>query len=255
MHETLSQPWDATLYDARHDFVWRHGESLVDLLVPKAGERILDVGCGTGHLTAKIASAGARVIGLDPSEEMLIQARAAFPALELVRGDARNFHFPEPFDAIFSNAALHWIRPPQEVIRCVHDGLRPGGRFVAEFGGRGNVQAIVAAMTAAAQRLGLPLACPQWFFPGIAEYTGLLESGGLDPTFAVLFDRPTPLQGEEGLHDWVKMFARGALEAIPEDRRAAFLIEVEKSARPTLWGANGWFADYRRLRVVAWRRT
>jgi trans-aconitate methyltransferase len=252
-HKTLSQPWDANLYDGRHAFVWQHGSSLVELLAPQTGERILDLGCGTGHLTARIAAAGANVVGLDHSEEMLVQARSAFPQIDFVLGDARDFSFPGPFDSIFSNAALHWVRPPDQVIRCVHAGLRPGGRFVAEFGGRGNVRAIVDAMRRATERIGLSMAGPEWFFPSISEYTSLLQSGGLEPTFAVLFDRPTPLQGESGLRDWVKMFARSVLDAIPIERREEFLHEVEKSARPELF-EDGWFADYRRLRIVAWRR-
>src|SRR2546423_478698 len=105
---TPGQRWDADLYDDKHAFVWRHGASLVDLLDPKPGERILDLGCGTGHLTAKIAESGATVVGLDHSAEMLNQARAAYPGLEFVRGDARDFAFSEPFDAVFSNAVLHW---------------------------------------------------------------------------------------------------------------------------------------------------
>src|SRR5207302_10671977 len=104
------QTWDAGLYDGRHAFVWKHGASLVGLLAPRPGERVLDLGCGTGHLTAALAAAGAGVVGLDRSEEMLAQARSAYPALEFVCGDARDFRFGEPFDAVFSNAALHWVR-------------------------------------------------------------------------------------------------------------------------------------------------
>src|SRR4051794_7796734 len=122
-----NQRWDADLYDDKHAFVWRHGASLAELLAPKPGERILDLGCGTGHLTAKIAESGARVVGLDHSAEMLAQARAAYPALQFVQGDARNFAFAERFDAIFSNAVLHWVRPPEAPIRCVRDSLRLGG--------------------------------------------------------------------------------------------------------------------------------
>src|SRR5262245_22336955 len=145
-----NQTWDAGLYDGRHAFVWRHGASLVELLAPKPGERVLDLGCGTGHLTARIAEAGAVAVGLDGSAEMLKQARAAYPQLEFVQADARDFRFDEPFDAVFSNAVLHWINEPAAVIRCVRDALKPGGRFVAEFGGRGNVRAVVAALQAAA---------------------------------------------------------------------------------------------------------
>src|SRR5262249_12224499 len=142
----------------------------VDQLAPQPGERILDVGCGTGHLTAQIAQSGASVVGLDNSPEMLTAARAAYPGLEFVQADARQFTFAEPFDAVFSNAALHWVREPQRVIRCIREALKPGGRFVAELGGKGNVQTIAHALRAAAEQLGLPLAESPWYFPGVAEY-------------------------------------------------------------------------------------
>jgi trans-aconitate 2-methyltransferase len=134
-----SQRWDPGLYDDKHAFVWRHGASLIELLAPQPEERILDLGCGTGHLTARIAEAGAAAVGLDHSAEMLTQARQAYPKLHFVEGDARQFAFPEPFDAVFSNAALHWIREPEAVLCSVRKALKHGGRFVAEFGGRDNV--------------------------------------------------------------------------------------------------------------------
>jgi trans-aconitate methyltransferase len=248
-----TQPWDAGLYDDKHAFVWRHGASLVELLAPRPGERVLDLGCGTGHLAARIAAAGAAVVGLDSSAEMLAQARAAHPHLEFVPGDARDFSFPEPFDAVFSNAVLHWVREPGRVVRRVRDALRPGGRFVAELGGRGNVRAVVAALRAAAGRVGVPLDEPLWYFPGVAEYAALLEGAGLEVTFAALFDRPTPLEGPDGLRDWVRMFARPVFDAVPSDRAEEFLREVEEAARSELFREGVWTADYRRLRVVAVR--
>ena len=114
-----TQTWDAGLYDDKHAFVWKHGASLVELLAPRAGERILDLGCGTGHLSAAIAAVGAMVVGLDQSAEMLEQARAAYPQMKFLVGDAREFAFDEPFDAVFSNATLHWVRPPEAVVQRV----------------------------------------------------------------------------------------------------------------------------------------
>ncbi len=245
---TPNQRWDAGLYDDKHAFAWRHGASLVELLDPKPGERILDLGCGTGHLTARIAESGATVVGLDHSAEMLELARAAFPQLEFVQGDARDCTFAEPFDAVFSNAVLHWVRPPEAVVRRVRDVLRPGGRFTAEFGGRGNVRRIEAAMRAAAERLNLPYSGPQWYFPGVAEYASLLEAEGLEVRYAFLFDRPTPLEGASGMRDWVKMFGRSVLDCIPADRREEWLAAVEETVRPELYRDGGWLADYRRLR-------
>jgi trans-aconitate 2-methyltransferase len=184
---------------------------------------------------------------------MLAKARSAFSDLEFVQGDARDFSFAQPFDAIFCNAVLHWVRPPERVIRCVRDALRPGGRFVAELGGRGNVRAIRAAIHTAAARLGIAAQLPPWYFPGIGDYAPLLESAGLEVRFAALFDRPTPLKGADGLKGWVQMFARPTLEAISEQHREEFLSAVEESARSELFRDGGWIADYRRLRVVAVR--
>src|SRR5262245_8473523 len=248
-----AQQWDAGLYEARHAFVWEHGASLVELLAPRPGERVLDLGCGTGHLPARIAEAGASVVGLDASAEMLAQARAAYPALEFVQADARAFLFADPFDAVFSNATLHWIKEPEAVVRRVRDALAVGGRFVAEFGGRGNVQAVLRALRAAAGPMGVVLDEPLWYFPGIAEYAGLLETAGLEVRLAALFDRPTPLAGEAGLRDWLRMFARAVLEAVPPGRHEEFFAAVEAAARPELFRDGGWVADYRRLRVVAAR--
>jgi trans-aconitate methyltransferase len=249
---TPTQSWDAGLYDGRHAFVWRHGAALVEVLAPQPGERVLDLGCGTGHLTAAIAAAGAHVVGLDHSADMLAQARHAYPHLDFLQGDARDFALGQPCDAVFSNAALHWVRPPEAVVRCVYAALKPGGHFVAEFGGHGNVAAVTAALRAAG-RLGVRSEVPAWYFPSVGEYAALLEAVGLEVRSAALFDRPTPLEGPSGLRDWVAMFARSALDAVPAERREEFLRAVEDAARPALYRDGGWFADYRRLRVVAVR--
>jgi trans-aconitate methyltransferase len=247
------QSWDAVMYNERHAYVWRHGASLVELLSPRPGERILDLGCGTGHLTAAIAEVGAAVVGLDQSPEMLSQARSAYPRLEFVEGDARSFSFAEPFDAVFSNAVLHWVQEPEAVVRRVRDALKPSGRFVAEFGGRGNVRAIEDALRVAAGQVGVPLGGSLWYFPSVGEYATLLEGVGLEVRLAVLFDRPTPLEGDSGLRDWVHMFGGPLLRAVPAERREEFLRAVEEAARPALFRNGTWTADYRRLRVVAVR--
>src|SRR5206468_2153174 len=127
-------------YDDKHSFVWKYGKEVLDLLAPREGERILDVGCGTAHLTNQIASRGARVVGLDKSSAMIERARALYPELQLEVADATDFHFDEPFDAVFSNAAIHWMKDQDAVARAVFNALKPGGRFVAEFGGKGNIK-------------------------------------------------------------------------------------------------------------------
>jgi trans-aconitate 2-methyltransferase len=247
----MGNPWDPELYDRKHSFVWKQAASLLELLRPEAGERILDLGCGTGHLTAQIAATGAEVIGLDSSPAMIEQARRSHPQLRFELADARSFTFDTLFDAVFSNAALHWITEPERVIASVHRALKPGGRFVAEFGGQGNVGAIVAALAAAAPRVDAPPFVNRWYFPSIAEYGGLLARSGFDVSHATLLDRPTPLEGEQGLSQWVEMFAGDFLKELSPDRRGRFLAAVEEEARPALYRDGTWFADYRRLRIVA----
>jgi trans-aconitate 2-methyltransferase len=245
--------WDANRYDGHHAFVWQQGAALLELLAPLPGERVLDLGCGTGHLTAQAAAAGAEVVGLDLAPTMIEQARRAYPQLRFVTGDARDFTFDQPFDAVLSNAALHWVKPPEKVIASVARALKPGGRFVAEFGGRGNVRAIADALARGAEAMGIRDWQPNWYFPSLGEYAALLEAGGLETTFATLFDRPTPLQSEDGMRQWVAMFAGGLLDAVPAGAREHFLTRVEAELRPTLYHDGVWHADYRRLRVVAWR--
>jgi trans-aconitate 2-methyltransferase len=243
--------WDSDLYDQKHSFVWKYGESALELLAPRPGERILDLGCGTGHLTAKIAAAGATVHGIDASPAMIEQARQSYPHLHFELADARTFSAAERFDAVFSNAVLHWVKEQVQVIAAVCGALRPGGRFVAELGGKGNVRTIAAALREASRALlGEPVDHP-WYYPSVAEYATLLERGGLEVTFAVLFDRPTPLEGEGGMRHWVEMFGKSFQERVPAERRDEFLRQVEERTRPTLYCDGQWYADYRRLRVVA----
>lgn len=254
MDSTGPARWDSGLYDDRHSFVWKYGASLIDILRPRAGERVLDLGCGTGHLTARIAEAGAEVVGIDSSPEMIAEARRLYPGLSFEVADARDFAFDEPFDAVFSNAVLHWVKPPEEAIACVRRALRPGGRFAAEFGGRGNVATIVASLDAASRAVGLGAWEHPWYYPGIGEYAPLLERAGLEVTDAVLFDRPTALEGPDGLRHWIEMFVRDLVARVPADRREAFFRHVEDAARTHLHRDGTWYADYRRLRVVARRQ-
>jgi trans-aconitate methyltransferase len=246
--------WNASLYDNKHAFVWQYGSDLIEILAPKKGDRILDLGCGTGHLTAKIAQQGAIAIGIDSAPEMILHAQQNYPDLQFTVADGTNFTFNEPFDAVFSNATLHWIKPPQAAIRCIWQALKPEGRFVAEFGGKGNVGAIIAAIDETFQENGylVPLAKDFWYFPSMGEYTTLLEKQGFAVSYAVLFDRPTPLDAnEQGMTNWLEMFARQILTAIPLENRPQILRAIEQKLRPIIYQNNTWIADYRRIRVVA----
>lgn len=242
---------DAALYESRHSFVWNFGADLLPLLDPEPGERILDLGCGTGQLTAKIAESGAHVIGLDRSVEMIGQARQNYPNLEFKLADAVSFAFSGEFDAVFSNAALHWIRQPEKVIRSMASSLRPGGRFVAEFGGKRNVSRLLAAAKPALERRGFEYVNP-WYFPSIGEYAALLERNGFEVSAAWHFDRRTPLdEGASAMRDWIQMFGFGVLAPAPKAEWPAIVDEIEERLRPDLFTEDRWSMDYVRIRVQA----
>jgi trans-aconitate methyltransferase len=247
--------WDAGLYDDKHSFVWKLAAGVLELLGAQSGERILDLGCGTGHLTAKIAETGAQVVGVDRSPEMIRQAKEKYPSLRFEVMDAREIQLEGKFDAVFSNATLHWIKEPERVIAGIRELLRPGGRFVAEFGGRGNTAELLKAVQHAWQKLEIASPAPHpWYYPGLAEYAGLLEQHGFEVTHATLFDRPTPLDdGARGLHNWLEMFGSFFVEGLPEATRERLLTEIERELRPKLFRDDHWVMDYRRLRVAAIR--
>lgn len=250
---TTKNIWNPVSYEHNHAFVWQYGQDLVQLLNPQPQERILDLGCGTGQLTAQLAAAGADVTGLDQSPEMIAQAQANYPKIAFVVADARQFQVGQPFDAVFSNATLHWILEPDAAISCIRRALKPGGRFVAEFGGKGNVQTIISALNQASSNLSLPALQP-WYFPNVGDYATRLEQQGFEVVQAQLFDRPTRLEaGEAGLANWLRMFANSLLEPLTSDQQAEVIASVETQLRPMLYQNGAWTADYRRLRVVAVR--
>lgn len=245
--------WDVALYNSKHSFVWKYGEALIEVLSPQSTERILDLGCGTGHLTHKIASSGAEVVGIDNDPSMITQARQSYPDLQFEVVDGANFRFNRPFDAVFSNAALHWITEPERAAACIWRALKPEGRFVAEFGGKGNVEAIINAIHHAFEVLGYPAKreYSPWYFPSVGEYSALLEEQGFSVTHAALFDRPTPLDGANAICDWVEMFGNTFLIGISPDKRDPLFQEIKDQLRPKLYRNGTWFADYKRMRIVA----
>ncbi|MBP0030962.1 class I SAM-dependent methyltransferase [Roseofilum sp. Guam] len=247
----MTQTWNSELYESKHYYVSQLATDLVTQLAPKPGELILDLGCGTGHLTAKIAESGATVIGCDNSGSMIAQAQANYPQIEFKLENGEQLSETHVFDAIFSNAALHWMTNAQAVVQGIQNALKPGGRLVAEFGGKGNVQAIVSAVeeTLAAQGYSFPQKI--WYFPSISEYVSLLENNGLEVRFAQLFDRPTALEGEDGLRNWIAMFASHLLSPVPLNEREELLNNIETTLQTHLYQQNSWFADYRRLRIEA----
>lgn len=249
--QTDNDQWKPALYDEKHSFVWKLAASVIELLAPQSDERILDIGCGTGQLIAAIAESGATVTGLDNSPAMIDEARRLYPGIEFQLGDAHDFEFEERFDGVFSNAALHWISDPDSVAACVSRSLKRNGRMAVEFGGYGNVLNLSQAIERASQSLlGDALQHP-WYFPSIAEFGVVLEEHGLEITQAAMIDRPTPLEGADGLRNWVRMFGQHWLRQIPTEKHDVFFEQVEEIARPNLFGDSTWHADYRRIRVVA----
>jgi trans-aconitate methyltransferase len=246
-----AQVWDPDRYARNARFVADLGMPVVELLAPRPGERVLDLGCGDGALTAKLVAMGCDVVGVDASEPLVTAARALGLDARLMDGEA--LAFDAEFDAVFSNAALHWMRRPDAVIAGVHRALRPHGRFVAECGGHRCVATIRGALLDALDRRGLDgAAFDPWFFPTADDYGARLERAGFAIDSIAVFPRPTPLPGD--IVGWLETFAIAFTHALPEADRPSYLDEVRRALEPALRDATGqWTADYTRLRFAAHR--
>ncbi len=243
------QRWFAERYAKNARFVADLGAPLLDMLAPIPGERILDLGCGDGALTARIAEAGARVVGVDASADQIAACRARGLDAHVVDGHALGFE--AEFDAILTNAALHWMTRPDEVVAGMYRALVPGGRVVGEMGGQGNVEIITGELIGAMARLGIDgEAAFPWYFPSLDEYAARLETAGFDVKSIELIERPTPLPGD--ITGWLATFCEAFVLAVPEPMRTAFIDDVREALRPRLVDDAGvWVADYVRLRFHA----
>ena len=243
----MAQSWDAADYAANARFVSDLGQPVLDLLAPRAGERILDVGCGDGALTERLVQAGAKVVGADPAPDFV--AAAAARGIDARLLDAQALPFEREFDAVFTNAVLHWIPDLDAALRGIHRALKAGGRVVGECGGHGNVAAVSTALQAIALRHGVQARLP-WRYPTPDDFTARLISAGFRPVSVELIPRPTPLAA--GMAAWLRTFAGPIFEQLPANVRESALDETVDLLRWSLCDELGrWTADYVRLRFVA----
>ena len=244
------QTWNATEYAKNARFVTDLGAPVMELLAPKPNERILDIGCGDGVLTKKIADVGSDVVGLDSSPDFCVAARGL--GLEVIETSAYDMSFSREFDAVFSNAALHWMKDAKRVLRNIAAALRPNGRFVAEMGGHKCLEAIRTALIDELKRRNYDGdAADPWYFPTPQEYGAHLEDAGFDVRYMELIPRPTPLPGD--IMGWLTTFALSFTAVLPLTERPDYLESVRARIKPQLCDATGkWIADYVRLRFVAY---
>jgi len=245
----MAQTWNPTAYAEIGSFVPALGAGVLDWLDPQPGERILDLGCGDGLLTTKLVAAGAHVLGVDASPAMIATARSR--GIEAWLCDAEALPFDEEFDAVFSNAALHWVRDQDAMLAGVRRALKPGGRFVAEMGGHGNIAAIRVALMAALERHGCAgLEDGVNYYPSAEGYAVTLAAHGFSVETIQIIPRPTPLPA--GMYAWLTTFRSGVIEAIPKALRSAVLDHTVELLRPVLCDEQGnWTGDYIRLRFIA----
>jgi len=258
-----NQEWDVDLYQTQHSFVFDYGTSLVDLLDPQPGEVIVDVGCGLGQLTSQIANRGSKAIGFDANSNMVERARQLYPTVEFFQADVasdfiikwnNNERSEILVDAIFSNAALHWVKNADLAVASMAQILRPGGRFVVELGGKRNIDRIIQASYRVLGKTSTEQENP-WYFPTIAEYSSLLEKYGIEVLSAHLYDRPTILdEGIDGMANWLRMFGGVLLDynISPETKEETIqnIVNELLAEDNCMFDGEKWTADYRRLRIV-----
>jgi ubiquinone/menaquinone biosynthesis C-methylase UbiE len=249
--------WNPNLYDDKHDFVFKFGEEIVNLLNPQQDETILDLGCGTGDLTKKIFDSAKQVVGLDNSNEMIQTAKEKYSDITFLCSDAKDFQLDFVFDAVFSNAVLHWIPEADKVIKNINKHLRIGGRFVAEFGGKDCVNRIISALTDILdnEKITYPKIDDMLFYPSIGQYSSLLDKFGFEVNFAVLFDRPTELKGGiDGLSNFIEMFLNWLFVNVSASDKQRIINLANDRLKPNMFNGTAWIADYRRIRIVAYKK-
>ena len=249
MARIANQTWEAERYAEAGAFVPVLGQPVVELLAPRVGERILDLGCGDGILAEKIVAAGAAVVAVDAAPDLIAAAKTRGVDARLM--DGQRLPFNREFDAVFSNAALHWMRDADAVLAGVKRALMPGGRFVAEMGGHGNIASVIVALTSVLGKRGIaagPL--NPFYFPTAEAYRVKLEQAGFAVHEIRILPRPTVPTSDIG--PWLDAFCEAFLGAVPEPDRVAARTETVELLRPILQAEDGrWILDYVRLRFRA----
>lgn len=247
--------WNSELYDDKHSFVAKYGEGIASFLNVQQGDNILDLGCGTGDLTAKIAHEGATVTGIDASPEMIAQAQKKFPNIHFEVADASTLSDVKQYDAIFSNAVLHWTFEHLRIFKNCYNALTDNGRFIAEFGAYHNIKMVSEAIEQAIHNLGYtyrPDYFP-WNFRQDEDIKSDLLKAGFEDVTVESFDRPTPLEGEDGLVNWLVMFSDNLLKDFTHEEKQNVYQECSRLLRDDLYEAGQWTVDYRRVRIFAYK--
>jgi 2-isopropylmalate synthase len=240
--------WNPKTYNKHTAFVSQLALPVVDLLEPKDGENILDIGCGDGTLAVEIEHRGAKVIGVDMSAEMVEACRDN--GIEAYVGSVTDLHYDSQFDSVFSNAVLHWVKDARGAVKNMAKSLKVGGRFVCEFGGEGNAYHLVSAMEEVfAKHSEFGVFNNPWYFPSVEEYRILLESEGFSVEYIEIIPRPTHM---DDIGNWLDIFANGVTSHLTTEQYIAFKKEVIEILKPIIYSEEeGWMLDYKRLRVKA----
>lgn len=249
----MNDTWSPDLYKSNHSFVYNYGRDLLNLLDPVAGETILDLGCGTGELTFEISKKTSLVTGIDASEKMLSDAKKNYPDIEFLNVNALEMDYQNKFDKVFSNAVFHWIFEQEKFLKNIYNSLKSGGKLIFEMGGKDNAAAVITNVQKSLIKRGFTKNAEKQitFFPSLGEYSSLLEKTGFTVRYALYFNRDTPLDGENGLKNFITMFYSSYFEGITNEIKTEIIQEIEDNARSVLFKNGVWNVDYKRLRMIA----
>lgn len=246
----MKNEWNPENYTDNFQFVHKYGEELIDFLTVPEGSFVVDLGCGNGVLTKKLAEKGFRTLGIDASEAMLEKAASLYPLLGFIQGDACEFKLAEKADAIFSNAVFHWIDNQNKLVKNIAANLKTGGELVFGFGGKGCADTVHKAMEKAFAEHGREYV-NRFNFRSIGEFAPLLEKHGFRVEYAVLYDRPTEQAGENGLENWINMFLGSAFDGVDSITKEKIIARAEELCRDKLYINGKWYIDYVRIRMKA----